>query len=437
MTVPDLRPAAPQENSQGDSDASAAAPNGTPPTLVTSTTPATRTTLKRPPRKSVKSQAKKSTRSSKKTGRDASPARSRQRSAFPASSFEDATEIAAVMHRLGGSRVRRLTIFEDLDRSPDSGTSRQAVTNSGRYGITTGSYASEWLELTELGAEATAPDLPLRTVKRAQFQLAIEKIAPFKALYDEFVDHKLPSHSVMRDFLRDGQWANEDLQALIDTFIVNAKYAGILRTISGSERLVNIDHALDELPTSPGALPVPAQRTVISGARAAGAIAIDWSHTCFYVAPIGEPDSLERRHSDLYLASLVEPAMGEFGFTVVRADAIATPGMITTQIIEHLAKSRIVLADLSFHNPNVFYEVALRHARRLPMVQLIRVSDKIPFDLDQFRTVVIDDSDIYSFVPQIETYRSEIASHIRQALGAGADVANPVTAFFPDFWSAD
>jgi hypothetical protein len=365
-------------------------------------------------------------------GAAATSARQRQRSSFPATSFEAATEIATVMHKLGGARIRRLTIFEDLDRSPDSGHSRQLVTNSGRYGITSGSYASEWLQLTDLGAQATSPDLPSRTVKRAQFQLAIEQIAPFKALFDEYVDRKMPSHAVMRDFLREGSWAGEDLQALIDTFIVNAKYVGVLRTVSGSERLVNLDHALDLLPSPSGA--ITSERTAPTAQTAA---AVDWSRVCFYVSPIGEIDSPERQHSDLFLGHLVEPATAEFGFTVVRADAITVPGMITSQVIEHVAKARIVIADLSFHNANVFYELALRHARRLPIVQLIRLRDKLPFDLGNFRTVTIDDTDLYAFVPKMETYRSEIASHIREALADGAEVANPITAYFPDFWSGN
>jgi hypothetical protein len=96
--------------------------------------------------------------------------------------------------------------------------------------------------------------------------------------------------------------------------------------------------------------------------------------------------------------------------------------------------ARVVVADLSFHNPNVFYEVALRHACRKPVVQLIRAVDRIPFDLDQFRTIVIDTTDIYSLVPQIETYRSEIANQVRRALEGTGDVENPLTVFFPTFW---
>ena len=121
----------------------------------------------------------------------------------------------------------------------------------------------------------------------------------------------------------------------------------------------------------------------------------------------------------------VEPAVQEFELVVIRADKIGKPGMISAQIIEHIARARLVVADLSFHNPNVFYELALRHARRLPVVQITRAVDPIPFDLEQFRTVQIDTTDIFSFVPRLESYRAEIANHIRRALSGSGDVENP------------
>jgi hypothetical protein len=46
--------------------------------------------------------------------------------------------------------------------------------------------------------------------------------------------------------------------------------------------------------------------------------------------------------------------------------------MITRQVSEYLLRSRLVTADLWFRNPNVFCEVAIRHAARLPVVQIIR-----------------------------------------------------------------
>jgi hypothetical protein len=118
--------------------------------------------------------------------------------------------------------------------------------------------------------------------------------------------------------------------------------------------------------------------------------------------------------------------------TVIRADQIDKPGLITVQVIEHIAKARIVIADISFHNPNVFYELALRHASGKPTVQLIRANDRIPFDLEQVRTIKLDTASLYGFVPQIETYKAEIATHARRAL-EGGEGGSPLSVLYPGF----
>jgi hypothetical protein len=124
--------------------------------------------------------------------------------------------------------------------------------------------------------------------------------------------------------------------------------------------------------------------------------------------------------------------MEAFQLKVVRADSIDKPGIITRQIIEYIMRSRLVIADLSFHNPNVFYELALRHAVKLPIVQLIRISAKVPFDVNQMRTIQIDTTDIYSLVPKIEFYRAEIANQVRRALEVDHIVDTPISTYFPN-----
>jgi hypothetical protein len=152
---------------------------------------------------------------------------------------------------------------------------------------------------------------------------------------------------------------------------------------------------------------------------------------------IGDEGSEQRKHSDLFLSSLVEPAVSELSLRVVRADQIGQQGLITAQIIEHIRCSRLVIVDLSFLNPNVFYEMALRHACKLPIVHIIRKTDQIPFDVSQSRCIVIDNTDIYSFVPNIQTYQSEIATQARKAIEDPEHRGNPITVFYPDFWSRD
>ena len=115
---------------------------------------------------------------------------------------------------------------------------------------------------------------------------------------------------------------------------------------------------------------------------------------------------------------------------MIRADQIDTAGMITSQIIEHIVKSKIVVADLSFHNPNVFYELSLRHAQNKPTIHLIRKCDKIPFDITSFRTITIDDSSIYTLLPQLESYKTQLSSQVRKILDEPGEIENPISAYF-------
>lgn len=145
--------------------------------------------------------------------------------------------------------------------------------------------------------------------------------------------------------------------------------------------------------------------------------------------PIGEDGSEQRKHADLFMGSIVEPALNKLGLKVVRSDTINSAGMITSQIIEHLFKSKLVIADLSFHNPNVFYELSFRHSLGKPVIHLIRSCDSIPFDIHGFRTIRIDDSSIYAFVPQIESYQAAVSAQARQLLDDENPVDNPITSF--------
>ncbi|MBP5100891.1 hypothetical protein, partial [Pseudomonas protegens] len=223
----------------------------------------------------------------------------------------------------------------------------------------------------------------------------------------------------------------------VDTFIVNCRFTGLLQVLSGAERLVGVDHLLDTLPSSSMSAVAASQPAYSEKSTASSGLmtseSAQFESICFYVTPIGEDGSEQRKHADLFLGSIIEPALDNLGLKVVRADTIEKPGTITRQIIEYLLKARLVIVDLSFHNPNVFYELAIRHAARLPVVQVIRASDRIPFDLSQIRTIKIDTSDIYTLVPRLEIYKAEIASQVRRALDDPDSVDNPITTFYPDW----
>jgi hypothetical protein len=318
-----------------------------------------------------------------------------------------------------------------MDKSPSSSGTTMLITNSGKYGLTTGSYAAEWLELTGTGKVASNPEADPRERLAARFKLAIVGIAPFKVLYESCKGKRLPAHEVLKDSLAEKHIKVENLDECVDLFIVNLKFLCLLQTVAGSQILISVEQAVDELPGSSKTL--AAGSVEPPGEGEPKTEAPDWTKVCFYITPIGTEGSEERKHSDLFLNSIVEPALRELGLRVVRADKIGASGMITSQVMEHTLKAKLVIVDLSFHNPSVFYELAVRHASRLPVVHIIRKGEKIPFDVNQVRAIPIDTTDIYTLVPQLETFRAQIATFVRQALADPASASNPLTVFCPDF----
>ncbi len=116
----------------------------------------------------------------------------------------------------------------------------------------------------------------------------------------------------------------------------------------------------------------------------------------FVISPIGAPNSPERKRADQILNHVIDPIVSEFGYKTDRSDKIDKPGIITSQIINHIINDSLVVADLTGHNPNVFYELAVRHAIKKPVIQMIKKGERMPFDVRQARTIEIDHQDLDS-----------------------------------------
>src|SRR5690242_6060593 len=91
---------------------------------------------------------------------------------FPASSFEEALAFARSILDFGsGTPVRRISLFDHLGKSPESGPSRQLVTNASKYGLITGNKSSDLLSLTPEGALAVDDEVPKREQAKARIKL--------------------------------------------------------------------------------------------------------------------------------------------------------------------------------------------------------------------------------------------------------------------------
>jgi hypothetical protein len=150
----------------------------------------------------------------------------------------------------------------------------------------------------------------------------------------------------------------------------------------------------------------------------------DKEKTCFVISPIGRRGDPVRLRSDQVLRHIIEPVVSKLGYKKpVRADHIAEPGMIPHQIIQRLLEDNLVVADLTGHNPNVFYELAIRHAIRGAVVLLIAQDENPPFDVSQSRAIKFDFRDMDS----VADCKTELERQIRSLEEHPNEVFSPVS----------
>ncbi len=175
--------------------------------------------------------------------------RSRRTKNYPLSNFKDVLIIAkTIQDEAIDGQLRRLTLFDRLGRSPTSGTSRQLITSSSKYGLTTGGYQAEYLSLTEEG-EMIAGDLPALSSRREiAFNLAIAKFDPFQQMYEKLRNQRLPAEDILQDEFGKLGVDSADCDKAAQVFEANARYIGIICPISGSDHIIPIEQLLEDSP---------------------------------------------------------------------------------------------------------------------------------------------------------------------------------------------
>lgn len=129
--------------------------------------------------------------------------------------------------------------------------------------------------------------------------------------------------------------------------------------------------------------------------------------------------------SDYVRKYIVGDALEPFDFTIRRADTMNASGIITEQIVTELLNADLVVADLTDHNPNVFYELALRHAVKKPFIHMIKYGEKIPFDVATLRTIFYDTTNPDS----MHDAKMSVRAAAKEIIDAGDEyqVISPVT----------
>ncbi|HYN22075.1 MAG TPA: tetratricopeptide repeat-containing protein [Thermoanaerobaculia bacterium] len=162
---------------------------------------------------------------------------------------------------------------------------------------------------------------------------------------------------------------------------------------------------------------------------------------CFMVMPFGVKETLappeKAAPAKINFNSLWEkafaPAIRALGYDAVRADEDAG-ALIIHEMIERLAISDLVIADLTIPNANVYYEIGIRHAARKNGCVLVSADWSVPvFDVNQLRRITFP-------LPEGDV-SDETAAKIQEALKAGIlglrDGETPPYTILPNFPTPD
>jgi hypothetical protein len=107
---------------------------------------------------------------------------------------------------------------------------------------------------------------------------------------------------------------------------------------------------------------------------------------CFIITPIGDELSETRLKAEGVIES-IEPILEEFDFKVDIPHKMPSPGSITKQVLECIMNNDLVVANLTELNPNVMYELAVRHSTAKHVITIAEFGTKLPFDITTERTI--------------------------------------------------
>ncbi len=346
---------------------------------------------------------------------------------LPRKTLEDALRVAtAIKDEYAGKLATWEDIAKALGFSPTNPNNKYFLWAATAYGLIEKDENDQY-RLTEIARKILAQTY--EGERREGIIKAIAKPAILGRFFSDYGGALLPSGEIFRNVLEQKYSIPQSrIDETIQLILQNARFAEILEEQpEGKYRLRSGNEAIgitpSEISTGPAEASIPPMDKES---------ATDYKNACFVITPIGEEGSPERKHADTMLRHLISPVLKEHNLSAIRADQIAKPGHITKQTVELIAYCRVCITDLSFGNQNAHYELGVRHAFNLASVQIIRKGDKIPFDVQQGRTIIIDTSDPYTIMDRMAAAKAELSEHVKAILsGTNVQEDSPIRMYLP------
>lgn len=316
-----------------------------------------------------KTKAKKRKQSRKKTSKQREPAGSG--ASFPRHAVKKALRIPrAILDQHAGRACtdREAVKFAGIAYH---GPSKVEVSSSLKYGFLTRPSPGN-VVVTELAKKILRPQKPndeLDGLRQAVFN------APTVAdVYQHYRGENVPDDEFFKNALVDTFGVSADkVDEFKAVFAEDLNDAQLVEEINGKKRILDVTREADDSATVGDTL-----KKISKGVK------IEHGDTCFVMMPFADPIGG-------YYKSIYELAISKSGLRPVRADDdIFATGKIIDQVWSGITAAKVLVAELTGRNPNVFYELGLAHALNKPVVLVSSNQSDVPFDLQHIRVIYYD-----------------------------------------------
>jgi hypothetical protein len=162
---------------------------------------------------------------------------------------------------------------------------------------------------------------------------------------------------------------------------------------------------------------------------------------CFVDMPFGQKPDLKSGvvvDFDQIYNDAIKPAIEECGLEALRGDEERTGGIIHSAMFARLLLAEFVVADLTLANPNVFYELGIRHAAKpFTTVPIFANISALPFDVALVRAVAYQLKKGKLTKAAAQKLKSQLAKRLCDAISGATTDDSPLFQLIPKFPGID
>jgi hypothetical protein len=253
-----------------------------------------------------------------------------------------------------------------------NGPPRVELSSSIKYGFLQRTETGT-VGVTDLAKQILRPQKPNEAVDG--MRQAVLNAPGVSDVYTHYRGENVPDDEFFRNALVDTFGVPADkVDEFKAIFLDDLQDAQLIEDVEGKKRILDISGT----PEHRGTQPDETLKRISKGVK------IEEGDTCFVMMPFGEPIGG-------YYKSIYETAITKAGLRPVRADdEIFATGKIIDQVWDGITSAKVLVAELTGRNPNVFYELGLAHALSKPVVLVSSNQSDVPFDLKHIRVIYYD-----------------------------------------------